>query len=60
MQVFTTQRAYVTKDELKQRKKDNKIKMTYANIRQFERDHNIPALVPALQKKLDELWKVSD
>jgi hypothetical protein len=60
MQVFTTDRAYVTKDELKQRKKDNKMKLTYANIRQFERDHNIPALAPAVQKKLDELWKVSD
>ena len=60
MQVFTTDRAYVTKDELKQRKKDNKMKMTYANIRQFERDHNIPALAPAVQKNLDELWKVGD
>lgn len=60
MQVFTTQRAYVTKEELKQRKKDNKMKMNYANIRQFEHDHNIPALAPALQQKLDELWKSGD
>lgn len=57
VQVFTVDRGYVTKDELKQRKKANKMKMTYANIRQFERDHNIPALAPAVQQKLNELWK---
>ena len=57
LQVFSTDRAYVTKDELKKRKKDNKIKMNYANIQQFERDHNIPALAPSVQQKLDELCK---
>jgi len=60
MQVFTTDRAYVTKDELNERKKANKMKMNYANIRQFERDHNIPALVPAVQEKLNELWKIGE
>lgn len=60
MQVFTTDRAYVTKDELKQRQKANKMKLSYANIRQFERDHNIPALAPAIQEQLNELWKVKD
>ncbi len=34
-----------------------KTKMNYANVRQFERDHSIPALVPAVQAKLNELWK---
>lgn len=60
MQVFNTDRAYVTKDELKERKKANKMKLNYANIRQFERDHNIPALAPAVQQKLNELWKAAD
>lgn len=60
MQVFSTDRAYVTKDELKQRQKANKMKMNYANIRQFEHDHNIPALIPVVQEKLSELWKADN
>lgn len=54
-QVFNTERAYVTKDELKQLKKRNKMKMTYGNIQRFEREHKIPALAPAIQKRIDEL-----
>lgn len=57
IQVYAIDRAYVDKDELKQIRKDNKIKASYANIRQFERDHKIPEMEPAVQKKLDELWK---
>ena len=60
VQVFTIERAYVDKAELKQKKKDNKMKMTYQNIRQFERAHNIPALAPAVQQKLNDLWKISE
>ena len=60
LQVFSTDRAYVTKTELKDRKKANKMKLNYANIRQFERDHTIPALAPAVQQKLNELWKADD
>jgi hypothetical protein len=56
-QVFTTDRAYVDKAELKALKKANKMKMTYQNIRQFERAHKIPALNPTIQQKLNELWK---
>lgn len=57
VQVFTTDRAYVTKDELKQMKKDNKMKMTYQNILQFERAHKIPALSPEFQKRIQEIVK---
>lgn len=57
VQVFTTDRAYVTKDELKQMKKDNKMKMTYQNILKFERDHKIPALSPKFQQRIQELAK---
>lgn len=57
IQAYAIDRAYVDKDELKQIRKDNKIKASYANIRQFEREHNIPEMEPAVQQKLDELWK---
>ena len=59
-QVFATDCAYVDKAELKERKKENKIKMTYQNIREFERLHKIPALSPTLQNKLNKLWKVGE
>lgn len=58
VQAFNTERAYVTKEELKQRKKDNQMKLTYENIQQFERQNNIPPLLPAVQEKLKEVWKV--
>lgn len=57
LQVFTVERAYVTKDELKQIKKDNKMKMTYQNIMQFERGHHIPAVTADLQKHINEIVK---
>ena len=57
LQVFTTDRAYVDKEELK---KENKMKMSYQNIRNIEKAHKIPALVPNIQKKLNELWKSDD
>lgn len=57
MQVFTTKRAYVTKDELKKIKKENKMKMTYENLIQFERSHNIPPLAADLQKHIKEIVK---
>ncbi len=53
MQVYTIERAYVTKEELKQRKKANKMKMTMQNIKQFERQHNIPPLPASVQKAID-------
>lgn len=56
-EVFTTDRAYVTKDELKQFKKASKIKMNYQSILQFEREHNVPAMSDAVQNKLKELWQ---
>jgi hypothetical protein len=60
IQVFATDRAYVDKEELKQIKKRNKMKLTYQNIRQFERGHNIPALPSSLQQSLNELWKTGE
>ena len=57
IQVFTVDRAYVTKDELKQLKKEKKMKMTYQNLQQLERRHNIPALPAELQKRINEIVK---
>lgn len=57
VQIFTTDRAYVTKDELKQLKKANKMKMNYQNLAEFERTHNIPALPAELQKRIREVVK---
>ena len=55
MQVYTIERAYVTKEELKLRKKQNKMKMTLQNIKQFEQQHNIPPLPASVQKAIDGL-----
>lgn len=57
LQVFTTDRAYVDKDELKQMKKDNKMNMTYQNLLEFERAHKIPALSDEFQKRIREVVK---
>ena len=59
-QVFTIERAYANKNELKQLKQENKMKMTYQNILQFERDNKIPALEPRIQEKLNQLWKTGE
>lgn len=58
VQVFTIERAYVTKEEAKQMKKDNKLEKSYEAIQKFERENKIPDLPEAVQKKLNELWKV--
>ena len=57
MQTFTVDRSYVTKEELKQIKKENKMKMTYENILEFERRNKIPALPEVFQKRIDEMVK---
>lgn len=54
-QSFTTDRAYVTKDELKKIKKENKMKMTYQNLLDFERAHKIPAVPSDLGKRILEV-----
>ena len=57
LQVFTTDRAYVDKDGLKQLKKENKMKMNYQNLLEFERAHKIPALSEQFQKRIKEIVK---
>ena len=57
IQVFNVERAYVTKAELKQLKKEKKMKMTYQNLQDLERSHNIPPLPAELQKRINEIVK---
>lgn len=57
MDFFATNRGYYSKEGMKQVKKNIKVKMTYDWTRQFEHDHAIPAFVPAVQQKVDELWR---
>ena len=57
LQVFTVERAYVTKEELKQIKKENQMKMTYQNILEFERRNKIPVLPEVFQKRINEFVK---
>lgn len=54
---FSTDRAYVTKQELKERKKANRREMTISSMRQFEQEHNIPPYAPQIQQRLDVLFK---
>ncbi|MBR6140370.1 MAG: hypothetical protein IKQ37_01205 [Bacteroidaceae bacterium] len=56
LQTFSTDRAYVTKDELKQRQAANKQqKLSYQDIQQFERKNNIPALAPVVSQAIEKL-----
>ena len=54
LQVFTVERSYVTKEELKQIKKENKMKMTYRNLVEFERRNKIPALPEVFLKRINQ------
>jgi hypothetical protein len=57
IEVYATDRAYVTKQELKEKKSDNKIKLTYENLLDFESQHGIPPMPENSQKSLAELMK---
>ena len=55
VEVYATDRAYVTKQELKEKKRENKMKMSYEALMQFERQHGIPAMPENTKKSLEEL-----
>ena len=52
---FATDRGYLSKEQVKQTKKDNKVKLSYNYLQQFERQHRIPALAPEVLTKMKEL-----
>ena len=55
IEVYATDRAYVTKQELKEKKRENQVKMSYEALEQFERQHGIPPMPENTQKALKEL-----
>ena len=55
MDFFATDRGYLSKEQVKQTKRDNKVKLSYDYLQQFERQHNIPALTPEVLAKMKEL-----
>ena len=55
MDFFATDRGYLSKEQVKQTKRDNKMKLSYDYLQQFERQHNIPALAPEVLAKMQEL-----
>ena len=57
LESYSIDREYVDKQELKEKKKANKVKMSWAAIQELESKHNIPVL-PA--KALEEIKKLFD
>lgn len=55
MDFFATDRGYLSKEQVKQTKRDNKVKLSYNYLQQFERLHNIPALAPEILSKVQSL-----
>ena len=55
MDYFATDRGYLSKEQVKQTKKDNKVKLSYDYLQQFERQHHIPALAPEVLARMKEL-----
>lgn len=56
LEVFTTGCDYIDKKDFKQTRKDNEVEMNIFEVRQFEKNHNIPALPPNLQAEVDKLF----
>lgn len=52
---YASDRAYVTKEEMKAIKKRNKVKMSFGYLQSFERSHNIPPLAPEVLAKVKAL-----
>jgi len=50
-----TDRGYLSKEQVKQTKRDNKVKLSYDYLQQFEHQHHIPALAPEVLARMQEL-----
>ena len=55
MDFFATDRGYLSKEQVKQTKRDNKVKLSYDYLQQFERQHAIPALATEVLARMQEL-----
>lgn len=55
MDYFATDRGYLSKEQVKQTKRDNKVNLSYDYLQQFEHQHHIPALAPEVLTRMQEL-----
>ena len=56
IEVFPVAYDYIDKKDFKQTRKDNEVEMNIVELRQFEKNHNIPPLAPNLQEQVDKLF----
>ncbi|MBR1544187.1 MAG: hypothetical protein IJ626_04765 [Muribaculaceae bacterium] len=56
VQSFATDFAYIDKKEYKQMRNENKVEMNIQELRQFEKNNNIPPLAPNIQEQIDKLF----
>ena len=56
LESYAIEREYVTKEELKEKKKANKLKLSYPFVQEFEREHNIPALPAKATEGMQKLF----
>ena len=59
LESYNVDRAYLTKQELKERKKKNRREMNITSMRQFEKERGVPAWAPQIERCLDVLFKKS-
>lgn len=57
LQSFATDYAYIGKKEYKQLRKDNKVEMNINELRQFEKNNNIPPLAPNILEQINKLFE---
>ena len=55
MDYFATDRGYLSKEQVKQTKRDNKVNLSYDYLQQFEHQHHIPALASEVFTRMQEL-----
>lgn len=56
IEVFPVTCDYIDKKDFKQTRKDNEVEMNIKELRNFEKNHNIPPLAPNLKEQIDLLF----
>ena len=57
LQSFAADYAYIHKKEYKKLRKDNKVEMNIKELRQFEKNNNIPPLAPNILEQINKLFE---
>lgn len=57
LQSFAADYAYIDKKEYKKLRKDNKVEMNIKELRQFEKNNNIPPLAPNILEQINKLFE---